>query len=119
MTPLSYPGWRIAGLVLAAGIIFFLDTQSPTALHQLWLPLALAVAAFMMTQALMAVAFACLVLATINADLSVQHWIPSLAYPAVAVISGFVCLVIMTRRFRQRIAETHDARWAHRRDKKS
>ena len=119
MTPLSHPGWRIAGLVLAAGIIFLLDTQSPTALHQLWLPLALAGAAFMMTQALMAVAFACLVLATINTDLSVQHWIPSVAYPAIAVISGAVCVVIVTRRFRQRIAETHEARWAHRRNKKS
>ncbi len=115
MNELSHPWARLGGVIIAACIVFFLDTTSTDALHKLWLPLGLAFSAFLMTQALMAVAFACLVMAGLNIDLAAGYWVPVWGYPSVAAVSLVVCLIIVVRRFRQRIAETHDARWARRR----
>ena len=111
---LSHPWLRVSGVVLAAAGVFLLDINNPSATHQLWLPLALAVAAYLMTQSLMAVAFASFALASAHTNFDDLSWIPARGYPAIALLSLGVCLFIGTLRFRRRIAETHDARWAAR-----
>ena len=113
MNELSHPAMRIAGVILAAAIIFVLDLSNATALHQLWLPLGLALAAYAMTQSLMAVAFASCTLSLIHLDLAAS-WPRSWGYATVAAVSAVTMMVIMGQRFRERIKETHAARWAHR-----
>ena len=115
MNELSHPVARLSGVALAAVIVFFLDTRTGSPLHLLVLPLGLAVAAWMMTRSLMAVAFATFTLAAINSEFGQSDWISSVAYPALAAVALVICVVIGVRRFRQRIAETHEARWAQRR----
>ena len=115
MNELSHPWSRLIGVALAAGIVFIMDTNAASALHKLWLPLALAAAAYLMTRSLMAVAFASLVMSALNMDLSSSAWVPAWGYPIVAGVSLCICLYIGSQRFRQRITETHAARWAHRR----
>ena len=114
MTPLSHPWLRVAGVGLAAAVVFVLDTQSESALHGLWLPLLLVLAAYMMTQAPMAVAFATFAMALAHSDFVADGWIQSRAYPLLAAAGLGVCGYIGWQRFRQRIAATHDARWAGR-----
>ena len=111
---LSHPWLRVSGVVLAGAGVFILDINNPSATHQLWLPLVLAVAAYLMTQSLMAVAFASFALASAHTSFNDLSWIPARGYPAIALLSLGVCLIIGTQRFRRRIAETHDARWAAR-----
>lgn len=111
---LSHPWSRLSGVVLAAVIVFVLDTTVKSAWHQLWLPLGLAAAAYLMTRTPMAVAFAVFALAAANTDLAVNHWIPSIAYPGISAASLAVCGWIGINRFRRHIAATHDARWAER-----
>lgn len=115
MTGLSHPWSRAAGVAAAAVIVFFLDTQSVSALHRLILPLGLAVSAWLMTRSLMAVAFATFTMAAISTRWSAASWIPSIAYPGIAAVALTVCLIIITRRFRERIAATHEERWSQRR----
>ena len=117
MNGLSHPWSRAAGVVVAAVIVFYLDTQSVSALHRLVLPLGLAVAAWLMTRSLMAVAFATFTMAAISTRWSAASWIPSVAYPSIAAIALVVCFVIISRRFRERIAATHEQRWAQRRER--
>ena len=114
MTTLSRPWLRVCGVLLAAPVVFLLDPQSTSAWHALWLPLALVLAAYLMTQAPMAVAFATLALAVIHTDLNASGWIENRAYPLLALISLGVCAIIGWQRFRQRIAATHAERWAAR-----
>jgi len=115
MNGLSHPWSRLAGVLLAAVILFVLDTESTAVLHALLLPLALTVAGWLMTRSLMAVAFATFTMAAISTRFGAASWIPAIAYPAIAGVALLVCLHIITQRFRQRIAETHEQRWAHRR----
>ena len=114
MQQLSHPLLRTTGVALAAVIVFFLDVSSDNVVHQLWLPLALALAAYLMTQALMAVAIATFALATAHSDLASTDWIVAQAYPGIAATSLLVCCAIGVRRFKNHIEATHDARWAHR-----
>lgn len=114
MKPLRHPGLRVAGVLLAAAVVFVLDTESNSAWHALWLPLLLVLAAYLMTQAPMAVAFATLALALIHTDIGAAGWIESRAYPLLALLSLGACAVIGWQRFRQRIAATHAERWADR-----
>jgi hypothetical protein len=104
----------MCGVVLAAVIVFFIDTAIPSAWHQLWLPLGLTVAALLMTRAAMAVAFAACALSAANTDFDANNWIVSVAYPGIAIASLSICCVIGIKRFKQRIAATHEARWAAR-----
>jgi len=119
MAELDHPWQRVSGIVLAAVIVFALDTTDPSQLHRLWLPLALALAAYLMTRSLMAVAFATFALAATNSDMGAADWISARAYPGVALLGFLLCCGIATHRFRQRITATHDARWARRRQSKS
>ena len=115
MNELTHPWLRIGGVALAAAIVFFLNIEDPRPLHQLWLPLSLAGAAYLITQSAMAVAIAAFALAAAHSDPGAASWIPSRAYPAVALISLVVMFGIAWNRFRLHIAATHEARWAERR----
>jgi hypothetical protein len=105
---------RVLGtLVLAISLMVF-ETGSQQLWQSLLLPLVMAAAALALVQNLAAVAFGTLILATIHSDLSATHWVPSLAYPAIAIAAAIALVTIATLRFRQTIASTRDARWANR-----
>lgn len=115
MTELSHPWLRGAGVILAATIVFLLDIDDPRTLHQLWLPLCLAGAAYLITQSAMAVAIAAFALAAAHSNPEAGSWIHAKAYPGIALISLVVIFGIAWQRFRVRIKATHEARWAARR----
>jgi len=105
---------RIAVALLLFACLSYLDPQSAHWLHRLIIPLGLALAAWLLTGALLAVALACFCLSLVHADLDSTQWIEAWAYPALATASLGVAAVIITRRFRGHIRETHDARWQNR-----
>ena len=107
---------RFIGVALTLGSIFIIDLNQMTPVHQLWLPLLLAAGAYFMTQSLMAVAIACGTLAYIHINSASPFWVESTAYPLIVLLSVAVIMVTLIGRFRQRIAATHEARWARRRD---
>ncbi len=115
MTPLSHPGQRSVGLVLAAAVLLILDPTQAGVTHELALPLLLAVAAWLMTRSLMAVLIAACALFALNADWGGNDPIPSIAYPLLALSSLAGCLVIIGLRWREKVKATHDERWARRR----
>lgn len=108
-------GLRIAGLVLVTSALALYDTTSAAIAHRLLLPLTLAIGAWALVQNAAAVALVVTALALIHTDLAASHWIDRLAYPAVAASGAAVLIVIASRRFRDRIRHTHDARWSGRR----
>lgn len=114
MNTLSHPGLRVLGFILAAFCFYFFDPSNASVLHQLGIPLLFGVAAFLMTQAFMAVAIATLALAAIHTDLGATDWIQARAYPAIACLSLLICGYILMKRFKRHISETHAARWAAR-----
>ena len=107
---------RFIGVALTLGSVFIIDLNQMTPMHQLWLPLLLATGAYFMTQSLMAVAIACGTLAYIHINSASPFWVESTAYPIIVLLSVAVIMVTLIGRFRQRIAATHEARWAQRRD---
>jgi hypothetical protein len=115
MNELSHPWLRGAGVILAGTIVFLLDIDDPRTLHQLWLPLCLAGAAYLITQSAMAVAIAAFALAAAHSNPEASSWIHAKAYPGIALISLVVIFGIAWQRFRVRIQATHEARWAARR----
>ena len=115
MTGLSHPWSRFAGMLIAGAAVFFLDITKAGPVHQLWLPLTLALSAYLVTRALPAVAFAAFALAALSTNIGADDWIASSAYPAVSALSLTVCLAIGIKRFRERIERTHEARWQARR----
>lgn len=107
---------RMAGVTLILAVLFVLDLNVNDAANQLWLPLLLAAGAYLMTLSLMAVAISIGTLAILHVDLTSEFWVPAMAYPLLVTVSGVVIAGILLQRFRQRIKDTHDARWANRHD---
>jgi predicted membrane protein len=107
---------RCIGVALTLGSILIIDLHQMTPVHQLWLPLLLAAGAYFMTQSLMAVAIACGTLAYIHINSASPFWVESTAYPIIVLVSVAVIAMTLIGRFRQRIAATHEARWAQRRN---
>lgn len=68
-----------------------------------------------MTFSVMAVALSCGTLAAIHLDLNSASWVQAQAYPLVVAVSAIIAGRIGLERFRQRIADTHEERWADRR----
>ena len=114
---LDHPWQRLAGLILLLGCLALYQPGSPGVANQLIYPLLMAAGAWALVQNLAAVALAGTVLAALHARPGAPDWIPGLAYPALVVLGVVVLAVILIRRFRRRIAETHDARWSGRRPK--
>ena len=113
-TSLSNLSLRLAGVVVISAALFVIDLNVDDAVNQLWLPLLLAAGAYLMTLSLMAVAITAATLAFLHMELDSVFWVPALAYPALlAVCSAYIGWVLL-QRFRQRIEDTHEERWASR-----
>jgi hypothetical protein len=113
--PMSHMSLRIAGVVLILAVLFVLDLTVDNATNQLWLPMLLAAGAYLMTLSLMAVAIAVGTLAILHMDLQAVFWVQATAYPILVAISAVIIGWTLLQRFRQRIRDTHDERWANRR----
>jgi hypothetical protein len=107
--------WRVAGLVLLGVLVVVYQTDQGDLVNRLLIPLAMAFAAWLLVQNITAIALGGTLLAGIHGDLGSRDWIHSLAYPALAAIGTVVLAIIFSRRFRDRIAATHEARWRDRR----
>ena len=113
-TSLSNLSLRLAGVVVISAALFVIDLNVDDAVNQLWLPLLLAAGAYLITLSLMAVAITAATLAFLHMELGATFWVPALAYPALlAVCSAYIGWVLL-QRFRQRIKDTHEERWASR-----
>ena len=113
-TSLNNLSLRLAGVVVILTVLFVIDLNIDDAVNQLGLPLLLAAGAYLMTLSLMAVAITAATLAFLHMELGATFWVPALAYPALlAVCSAYIGWVLL-QRFRQRIKDTHEARWASR-----
>jgi hypothetical protein len=113
--PMNHMSLRIAGVVLILAVLFVLDLTVDNATNQLWLPMLLAAGAYLMTLSLMAVAIAVGTLAILHMDLQAVFWVQATAYPILVAISAVIIGWTLLQRFRQRIKDTHDERWANRR----
>ena len=113
-TSLNNLSLRLAGVVVILAVLFVIDLNVDDAVNQLWLPLLLAAGAYLMTLSLMAVAITAATLAFLHMELGATFWVSALAYPALlAVCSAYIGWVLL-QRFRQRIKDTHEERWAGR-----
>ena len=113
-TSLSNLSLRLAGVVVISAALFVIDLNVDDAVNQLWLPLLLAAGAYLMTLSLVAVAITAATLAFLHMELGAAFWVPALAYPALlAVCSAYIGWVLL-QRFRQRIEDTNEERWASR-----
>ena len=113
-TSLNNLSLRLAGVVVILAVLFVIDLNIDDAVNQLWLPLLLAAGAYLMTLSLMAVAITAATLAFLHMELGATFWVSALAYPALlAVCSAYIGWVLL-QRFRQRIKDTHEERWASR-----
>ena len=111
---LQYLSLRMAGVVVTLAVLFVIDLNVDNPTNQLWLPLLLAAGAYLMTLSVMAVAIAVGSLALLHTDLAAAFWVPATAYPALVSISVVTIGWILLQRFRQRIRDTHEERWANR-----
>ncbi len=114
MNALSHPWQRSAGLALAAAVLFVLDPQEIGVIQSLVLPMLLALAALLLTRSPMAVLIAVFALSAIASDVDASNWIPGRAYPILALASLVGCLVVIWQRLQAKAKETHDERWAER-----
>ena len=113
-TSLNNLSLRLAGVVVILAVLFVIDLNIDDAVNQLGLPLLLAAGAYLMTLSLMAVAITAATLAFLHMELGATFWVSALAYPALlAVCSAYIGWVLL-QRFRQRIKDTHEERWASR-----
>ena len=111
---LQYLSIRMAGVVVTLAVLFIIDLTVDDTFNQLWLPLLLATGAYLMTLSIMAVAIAVGSLAVLHTDLAAAFWVPAIAYPILAAVSSVTIGWILLQRFRQRIKDTHEERWANR-----
>ena len=111
---LQHLSLRMAGVVVTLAVLFVIDLTVDDVVNQLWLPLLLAAGAYLMTLSLMAVAIAVGSLALLPADLAAAFWVPATAYPMLVAVSALIIGWILIQRFRQRIKDTHEERWANR-----
>ncbi len=113
---LNRPVPRLIGLATVLVCLALYDPDGTTALQRLLLPLLMAAGAWALVQNLAAVALTVAVLGVIHLNLDGGDWIDRVAWPVLTLAATGVCLAILIRRFRARIAATHEARWADRRD---
>ena len=105
---------RLVGVAILLVCLLFYDFESEAVLDRLLLPIAAAMGAWIMINNAAAVCLVASFLALAHTDLNSKDWVVSLAYPAVAALCGACLLTIIIARFSDRISETHEARWQHR-----
>ena len=113
-TSLNNLSLRLAGVVIILAVLFVIDLNVDDAVNQLWLPLLLAAGAYLMTLSLMAVTITAATLTFLHMELGATFWVPALAYPVLLAVSSAYIGWVLLKRFRQRIKDTHEERWANR-----
>lgn len=108
--------WRVAGVVLLGVLVVAYQPESDSTVQRLIIPVAMAIATWLMVQKVVAVSLGAGLLAAIHSAPGSDHWIPALAYPTLAAICGVILAAVLAQRFRRHIADTHDARWRSRRN---
>lgn len=111
---LDQPWQRLAGLAVIFVCLAVYDPNATGVGQRLLVPLLMAAGAWALVQNLAAVALAIVVLGVIHLDLAAGNWIDAIAWPLLTLAAGIALLTIGIRRFRRRIADTHEARWADR-----
>ncbi|MFU8817238.1 MAG: hypothetical protein ACNA7W_17965 [Pseudomonadales bacterium] len=107
--------WRIAGLILLGVLVVAYQPDLDNPIHRLVIPIAMAVATWMLVQNAAAVALGAGLLAGIHGNPGSADWIVGIAYPALAALCAAIVAVVFWGRFRRRIAATHQQRWQNRR----
>ena len=105
--------WRLCGVLLLGVTVIAYEPSAGDPVNRLVIP-----AAWLMGQNLAAVALGACLLAVIHSSPSSADWIDARAYPGLAALAGVILVSIFARRFRRRIEETREARWAHRRSRR-
>lgn len=111
---LQLAGGRIAGLLILTVCFAIYDPQNASVTHSLALPLIMALGAWALVQNAAIVALATALLAGLASNPGSGFWIEAYAYPVIATIAGVTVAAITAQRFRQRIQDTHAARWSNR-----
>ena len=104
-------------LILASSLVF--DSHSDAPLHDLWLPLVMAIGAMLALQNILAIALGTTALAGIHTNFHSADWVPAQAYPLLALLGSVTIAVILVQRFRERIIATRAEREARRRGQKT
>ncbi len=110
---------RGVGLTFILGSSLIFDSHSDTPLHDLWLPLVMAIGAILALQNVLAVALGTAALAGIHTNFQSADWVTAQAYPLLALLGTLTIVVILVQRFRKRILTTRSERELRRREQKS
>ena len=113
---LDRPVQRLVGLAIVLASLAFYDPSATSVVQRLAVPLLMALGAWALVQNLAAVALAVAVLGVIHLDLATGDWVDRIAWPILTLAAVATFLWILIGRFRQRIRDTHEARWQRRRD---
>jgi uncharacterized membrane protein YvlD (DUF360 family) len=111
---LKLAGGRIAGLLILTVCFAIYDPQSASVTNRLALPLIMALGAWALVQNTAIVALATALLAGLASNPGSGFWIEAYAYPLLATVAAITFAAITAQRFRQRIQDTHAARWSNR-----
>ena len=114
---LEHLPWRLAGLVLLGVLVVVYQPEHGGAVQRLAIPVGMALATWLLVQNVAAVALGAGLLAGIHSAPASDDWIRAIAYPALAAACAAAVTVVLTLRFRRRIAATHEARWHRRRSR--
>jgi hypothetical protein len=106
--------WRVGGVVLLAACVVAYEPTGTELWHRLVLPLAMAAAAWLMVQNVVAVALGTALLAGIHSAPGGSDPVQAIAYPVVTAAATVVLVTVWIGRFRARIRATHQARWQDR-----
>ncbi len=112
---LEHLPWRIAGLVALAVLVVLYQPETGGALNGVVIPVAMALATWLLVQKVIAVALGAGLLAAIHSAPGSGDWVVGIAYPALAATCALILALVLGRRFRRHMAATHEARWRHRR----
>ena len=114
---LEHLPWRVAGLVLLGALVVAYHPEQGGVLNRLLIPAGMALATWLLVQNVAAVALGAGVLAAFHSAPGSGDWVRAVAYPVLAALCGVVLMVVLVRRFRRRIAATHEARWRQRQER--
>ncbi|MEQ8692626.1 MAG: hypothetical protein RIC89_17550 [Pseudomonadales bacterium] len=108
------PVLRLVGAVLLLAAALFWSPANPIGIALLtWI--AFALGAYLVTRALFALFFTIALVSGAHLALLGLHGLLFWAYVSALTLSTIACVVILGRRFQQRIKETRAERWEHRR----
>ena len=105
---------RGSGVLIIAIGLWAYDNSLPAVWAGLILPALFAVGILLVLRNLVAVSLGAGLLALARWDLG-GDWLSGIAYPLIAALALGLSTAILLRRFRQRMRDTHAARWRSRR----